>query len=205
MKTRIGGSSHEMHRSEKMQDASLGSDLPSSHHKARWTPAMDAYLSQQYGRLPVRTLSRRLKKSRRAIEHRTAYLGLTKRSDEYGYTVQDIVEFLGTSWERVSAWINKGWLSASRRNSDRPRDFWLVTPLALRRFLLAHSEEIDLAKVQDAGGKQLLFDLLVSSGHGAGEFGDRDRERGDRSEGKAGEDIEADPEAEDEDSEGLDG
>lgn len=142
-----------------------------------WTPEDDAFLEQNLPRHAVYWIARKLHRSRRAVQRRIARLRLRKLDDSQGYTISDLVlAGIAGTYRTCVRWINLGWLVAERRHSDHPRDFWLISPKNLRAFIAKYPQQIDLAIVQRRCGEMFLFDLLMGTTHGAGQFGRTDEE-----------------------------
>jgi hypothetical protein len=74
-------------------------------------------------------------------------------------------ELLGIEAHLVTKWIKLGWLIAERRgtlrNERQGGDEWRITDSKLRDFVLAHPDEIDLAKIQVAGSSLWFLDLIT--------------------------------------------
>jgi hypothetical protein len=81
------------------------------------------------------------------------------------YSAHQLAELLGIEGHKVSKWIKAGWLNADPRGTNRTErqggDEWLIQRPALRRFLLAHPDEVDLAKVECAGSRLWFLDILT--------------------------------------------
>ncbi len=107
-----------------------------------WTAAEDAYLEEWAARLPVEQMARHLGRSWKTVRQRMDLLGATKQ--RAGYTVASLASALGCSEAPIRDWIARGWLKATRRQSERTSaqggDFWLITDDQLVEFVLRHGE-----------------------------------------------------------------
>lgn len=77
-----------------------------------------------------------------------------------GYSATNLAGLFGIDSHKVTRWIKFGWLKAERRGSDRGLtqggDTWWITHADVRRFVLGHPDEIDLAKAE----KLWIMDVL---------------------------------------------
>lgn len=116
-----------------------------------------------------------LQRTANAITRRAVYLDIAKRSEEFGYTVADVALMVGRDRDTVTAWVERRRLQATRRHTGHPRDLWAITARALRTFVLEYPDEVNPGRVAASGGWHLLVDVLANAGHGAGEFGRKER------------------------------
>jgi hypothetical protein len=76
------------------------------------------------------------------------------------YSANRLAQLMGIDGHCVTAWINGGLLKAKRRGTAHmgDRDFWMIYPEHVRKFLVAHPIAFDLRKVD-----QLWFmDVLTN-------------------------------------------
>lgn len=65
--------------------------------RRRWTPQEEAYLMKYYGRYPVASLSRFLRRTRHSIVHHANHLGLSYQRSDLSMTINEVAEMLGTT------------------------------------------------------------------------------------------------------------
>jgi len=129
-----------------------------------WSAAEIKVLEEFVWMCPDR-LRLKLKKVCGTSRTNTAILLKKKRlklrvSDASGYSAHRLAGLFGVDPRGViRRWVTFGWLKAVRRGSDRPDDAWYIEHADVYRFVLAHPEEIDLAKVD-----RLWFLDLVTQG-----------------------------------------
>lgn len=75
-----------------------------------------------------------------------------------GTNARGLAELLGCDAKTVLRWIQRGYLRARHTGSDRYPHF--IPTDAVRDFLLAHPEQVDLGKAERAGSKLWIVDLL---------------------------------------------
>lgn len=136
--------------------------------EAAWSEAEIAILSEWAWQCPER-ISARLgaagfRRTVTAVAQMRARMRL--RADADGMTATALAEWIGHDAGTVARWIRLGKLRAERQ-SDRPGAQYHVTDAAFRAFVVAHYEQIDLGKVERAGGKLWLLDLLTNGRVGA--------------------------------------
>jgi len=81
------------------------------------------------------------------------------RATADGTTATGLAEIIGHDASTVARWIRHGKLKAEKRG-DGERDSYYVTDDAFRAFVLRHVELVDLGKIERAGSKLWLVDLL---------------------------------------------
>lgn len=152
-----------------------------------WTPDEQEYLATNYGRTPMATMQRHLHRHPRAIEAQAERQDLRKLDADFGYTVVAVARIVGRDPATVTKWCEAKRLAATRRHTEHPRDPWAVTAKALRVFVLECPEEVNPGRAAAGGCWHLLVDIIANQGHGAGEFGVKERreteEDGDDDEG----------------------
>jgi hypothetical protein len=119
-----------------------------------WSEKEVSYLEMNLHRLSLAVLARRLGRSITAVALKAKRLGI-KKSDE-GYTARSLAQALGVDDHKVVHWIRLGLLRASRRNSGRPRDLYLITDRAVKRFVCTYPTEFDLRRVEQVWFIDLL-------------------------------------------------
>lgn len=135
--------------------------------KRVWSKSDLEYLEIHYYTMSVAQIARKLHRSERAISHKACDLGINKLSE--GYTVRAICDAFGCTDYTAQKWIEFGWLTATRRKSERSvGDYWYITDNAVRKFVKEHWTEIDQHKVywpwlRDVvfGGEKGLGSLLT--------------------------------------------
>lgn len=132
-----------------------------------WSEAEVALL-QQIGWQVPEVIAR---KFREAGFHRTATSIAVKlkrlrvRETIDGATAHGLADLMGIDVHAVCRWIERGWLEANRTGAQRKgRDVtWYITTDAIRRFLRAHPEVIDFGKIERAGSKAWLLEMLTGA------------------------------------------
>lgn len=120
-----------------------------------WSEREMAYLETNLHRLSVAVLSRKLHRSITGIALKAKRMSLRK-SDE-GYTARTLAQALGVDDHKIARWVELGILKASRRNSQRCRDMYLIPDQEVKRFICSYPTEFDLKRVD-----QIWFiDLLA--------------------------------------------
>lgn len=123
-----------------------------------WSEKETAYLESNLHRLSLAVLARKTGRSVTAVAIKAKRLGIRKIDE--GYSVRSLAQAFGVDDHKIIDWINLGILTASRRNSERPRDIYFISDRAIKRFVSAYPTEFDLKKVD-----QLWFiDLLAGVG-----------------------------------------
>lgn len=93
------------------------------------------------------------------VKQKRMQIGVTAARREAGiYSANQIAALLGIDRKGVTRWIHLGYLDVAKRGTahDESRDHWEVTTAALRRFIVAHPECIDLRKVDKLWFIELL-------------------------------------------------
>jgi hypothetical protein len=119
-------------------------------HRRRWTDEDEAYLRERIGVVSTGTIARRLGRSVDSVQERAKRLELSRRAKE-GYNVQDLCAALGAHYSVIRGWMRRGLLGKPHR-----RGGLRVTEGSVQRFLLQHSHEYDLRRVDQAWYKGLL-------------------------------------------------
>lgn len=84
-----------------------------------------------------------------------------------GTSARGLADLLGCDVGTVLRWIKRGYLRARRTGSDRYPHF--IPTDAVRDFLVAHPEQVDLGKAERAGSKLWIVDLLSGGARGQAE------------------------------------
>lgn len=124
-----------------------------------WSWEETQYLFENYPRIGLKKLQSGLerisgfKRTAVAIHIKRKRLGITPDQDD-GFTLRRLMQLLWKGQEQhhiVYRWISHGWLKAKRRGTLRTKknggDQWYFNPAAVRCFIIAHPEEIDLRMV----------------------------------------------------------
>jgi hypothetical protein len=119
-----------------------------------WSEREIAYLEANLSRLSLAVLAKKLERSLTAVALKAKRLGI-KKSDE-GYTARSLAQAFGVDDHKVVRWVRLGLLKASRRNSGRPRDMYLITDNEVRRFVCTYPTEFDLRRVDQVWFIDLL-------------------------------------------------
>lgn len=133
-----------------------------------WTDAELSMLEQFAWMSPARlamklTRATGIQRSATAVILKRKWMRLLANAD--WYSAHQLAELLGIESHKVLRWIRAGWLDAQPRGTNRTEkqggDEWLIRQPAVRRFLRAHPDEIDLAKVECAGSRHWFLDVLT--------------------------------------------
>jgi hypothetical protein len=122
-----------------------------------WSAEEVAYLEQNFHRVSIQRLARRMGRTVTAVALKKKRLGLRK-TDE-GYTARSLAEAFGVDDHKVTGWIERGLLRASMRGTERERDVYYVSDRAVLDFVRQNPLGFDLRKVD-----QLWFMDLVLNG-----------------------------------------
>jgi hypothetical protein len=120
----------------------------------RWTSEELALLEEYAGSRSVGWITRKLKaktgigRSYNAVKCKAEELGRSLRLSD-GYTQEDLIELLGTTYFTLNKWIVKGWLVAD--SNDR------ISEEQVRDFLEHHPQEWHFKRVAEALVKGILF------------------------------------------------
>lgn len=74
-----------------------------------------------------------------------------------GYSARQLGKLFGIDSHSVARWIERGYLKAERRGTERTHDTWFIRQGSVFRFALEHPNEYDLAKVD----KLWFLDLIT--------------------------------------------
>jgi hypothetical protein len=113
-------------------------------------------------------IAKYLHRTKTAVKLKAKRLGVSKGTQE-GYTLGGLCLALGCDHHKVQKWIERGWLTGRRRKSERTTsqggDMWLFVDKDIRKFVIAHPNEIDQRRVDFLW----LVDLLAgNNNHGIG-------------------------------------
>jgi len=79
-----------------------------------------------------------------------------------GMTAQSLANQLGVDVHKVLGWIKSKLLAAERRGTTGDNhDAWYITTEAIRAFLLAHPEDVELTKLERVGSKMWFLDMIT--------------------------------------------
>lgn len=126
--------------------------LTGSGRGARWKSEDIAYLEKHIKSKTLQEIADVLRRTEESVRTKAYLLGLIERE---GYTLKDICEGLGCSFELATKWIDKGWLKGTRRETG----FWSFTDKQIRDFLRTHPLEIDLRRVDQLWFLDVCLDL----------------------------------------------
>lgn len=129
-----------------------------------WTPQEETYLRRWIGRRSLTDIARHLRRSRTAVQLKGKRLHVSQYGlGSPGYTARAVARQFAVDVKVVTHWIQQGMLQAQRRETARtPQqggDAWLITETALRDFVLAYPEKIDLRRLEPV--KDWFLDLVT--------------------------------------------
>ena len=119
-----------------------------------WSETEAAYLEANLHRLSLAVMAKRLGRSVTAVSLKAKRLSI-KKSDE-GYTARSLALAFGVDDHKVVHWVELGVLKASRRNSERPNDMYLISDREVQRFVCTYPTEFDLRKIEQVWFIELL-------------------------------------------------
>jgi len=119
-----------------------------------WGPQEVEYLHHNVGSVTLAAMARQLGRSPASVKAQVRTLGNSLRVTE-GYSAEDLASLLGVSSKTATRWIQQGWLS---------REAGRIPEASVARFLRAHSTEYQLARVDEAWFKGVLFPKFNASG-----------------------------------------
>jgi hypothetical protein len=108
----------------------------------KWSPKEIRYLEKHIGSKTFEEIADHLDRSRSAVRIKAHEMGLLK--DRHGYTLKDVCEGLGVSFDVANRWIKSGWLKGSRRDTA---GFWDFKDKDIRAFIISHPYELNPEKV----------------------------------------------------------
>lgn len=138
-----------------------------------WTQTEMDYLEKFLHRKSMADIAKKLGRTKMAVKLKAKRLGVNKCYQE-GYTMHGLQLALGCDHKKIRQWVEHGWLKGSRRGTERhgaqKGDVWLFTDRAVRKFIIAHPNEIDVRRADWLW----LVDVL------AGGIGALDTDRGEQ-------------------------
>lgn len=136
-----------------------------------WTEQEEAELQRIYCTSSVEQIARRFHVSPHALRSKAYEMGLSKYTE--GYTLRSLADAMGCSVYAVRRWIECGWLTARRRQTQgKDNDAFYISDTAVRAFILAHPAEVH----PNDDNWLLIFDLLMGGSKGIGELSNPERE-----------------------------
>jgi hypothetical protein len=137
-----------------------------------WSEA-ELTLVERYAHLTDATIQRKLKSAGYQRTRTAIKIKLTRKSFRLGtehFSATGFARLMGIDSHCVTRWIGLGYLKAEKRGTNRTEkqggDDWLISPKAVRNFLLSYPNEYDLRKVTD----QMWFLDAVTDGKIAGNY-----------------------------------
>lgn len=127
--------------------------------------AAETTILERWGHLTDAVIQRRLKaegfhRSINAVHLKMKRLHIRQNLD--GYSANGLAVAFGVDGHKVTYWINRQMLKATRRGTARTEsqggDTYWITHKAVREFVLKHPDEIDLRKVE----KWWFLDLVTA-------------------------------------------
>lgn len=111
-----------------------------------WTPEDLAYLEEWYQtpsgkRAGIKDIAAHLGRTEAAVRLKAKRMKY-RRTTGGTYTVHGLADALGCDWHKVERWIKAGLLKAHRDHS-REDGRMAISPEEVRRFIIAHPNEID--------------------------------------------------------------
>lgn len=130
-----------------------------------WTPAEDELLAEHAHKKPsaIRSIMKRrgFARSDTAIAVRRKRLSLSS-IDPDNYTSRGLAVMFGIDSHAITNWIQKGWLKAKPRGTDRVAvqggDMWSIKRKDVRQFIIENTAAVDIRKVD----KHWFVDLLAN-------------------------------------------
>jgi hypothetical protein len=149
----------------KKRAAFLGLSLHNE-TKRPWQPREVAVLGRLVGKLAVRTIAKRLKRTEASVALKFKRMKISRRVRN-GYTMRDLEACLGEDHHKVERWVAQGWLVDHRqgtvRHNGNGNDIHRFRERDLLNFLRSHPNEINLGKVDHVW----FMDLVLLKGREA--------------------------------------
>lgn len=123
-----------------------------------WSEKEVAYLEGNLHRQSMSVLARQLRRSVTAVALKARRLGIRKAAE--GYTIRSLAQAFGVDDHNVARWVELGLLKASRRNSERARDMYIIPDREVKRFVCTNPMEFNLKKVDQVW----FIDVLAGVG-----------------------------------------
>lgn len=140
----------------------------------RWTQEEMDYLEKNLFKMSSKDIAKHLGRTVIAVRAKTNRLSLYRTHID-GYTKADLALGLGIrDHHKIEKWIERGWIKGKKLpiSEYATRQPWLFTAKAIRDFIIAHPEEIDLRRVE----KIWFIDIMAGGRDGIGALGEqRDR------------------------------
>lgn len=150
----------------RSQAVKLGCAIP-RFKEPRWTDAEREIVQEHAHRHPG-TIVRRLKvagftRTETAVAVQIKRLGACTQDPDH-YTACGLASLFGVDSKVITGWIEKGWLQARRRGTERVAaqggDQWWIHRRAVREFVVGNVAAVDIRKAD----KFWLVDLLAGGG-----------------------------------------
>lgn len=114
-----------------------------------WTDEEVHYLEMNFGKYPIKTLAKRLKRTESAIRGKCDKLGLTSAFANTGYVnTNDVAKAIGIDRKTVSDWIRFKGLPAKKRVVLKERMIWHIDIKDLWTWLEKNKDWINLSKLE---------------------------------------------------------
>lgn len=144
-----------------------------THKEPDWTPAELRLLEASAHRSPER-----IKQTLKKVGFRRSVTGIILKRQRMrllqnlgGQSAAGLADCFGVNPSTILIWIDRGWLKAMRRGTQRlPQqggDIWFIRDRAVRQFILSYPEVVDLRKVD----KFWFIDLLAGTPAGQATWG----------------------------------
>jgi hypothetical protein len=117
-----------------------------------WTEQEIDSIREHIGRISIRAIAARLRRSRASTERMAKRLQLSRRPSE-GYNAGDLCQVFGVSDRRVAGWIQRGLFGRVHRHGREVR----VSESAVVRFLRTHHAEYKLLHVDEVWFKAMVL------------------------------------------------
>ncbi len=121
-------------------------------HQRNWRPAELDYLRHGAESTPAAVLARRLGRSSEAVRAKLREIRNLEAVSRHGYDVAALGHLFGVQEPKVLRWLDRG-LFGVRLAAG----IGAVPQTAVRRFIQQHPHEYDLARVEQAHFKSLVF------------------------------------------------
>jgi hypothetical protein len=119
---------------------------------ANWTKDEIAYLEKHFNTKRPEEVADYLGRTTLAVKAKAHQLGMDIPD---GYSLDEVRQGLGRSWETANKWVKCGMIKGTRCAFNATT--WNFTDAQIRDFIIAHPEEIDLRRVE----KLWFIDILA--------------------------------------------
>lgn len=120
--------------------------IPPRWERVAWTQEEDAYLEENYSKIPLVTLARQMHREAGSLVNRARRLHISRRIRSGWFDKRDVMQITGQDHKKVQSWIDMGLLPAGYQHGERPKGAgakeWRIEEADLVDFILKFPSEI---------------------------------------------------------------